>query len=66
MEDIELTVDLAMRAGDLAELLALQGYDAVHLASAEAAVDADGVLAGADGWLVVAAQTLGLTVARLS
>lgn len=65
VEDIELTKELAERAGDLAEDLALRGYDAVQLATAEATVDADGMLAAADGRLVAAAQALGITVARL-
>ena len=59
-------MEIAGRAGDLAEDLALKGYDAVHLASAEAALDADGVLASADERLVAAAQVLGIAVASLA
>ena len=60
MEGIVLTEELAMRAGELAELYALRGYDAVHLASAEAIADADSVLVTADRDLASAAASLGL------
>jgi hypothetical protein len=65
LEEIELTAELACRAGDLAEALALRGYDAVHLAAAEAVLDDDGVLAAPDGRLAVGAQALGIAVAYL-
>jgi len=65
VEGIEPTAEIAQRAGDLAEELALKGYDAVHLATAEAAVDPDGVLAASDGQLAAAAQALGIMIVRL-
>ena len=54
---------LLARAGDLAEEQALGGYDAVHLASAEAVGGADTVVLTADGKLRDAASRLGLAVA---
>lgn len=65
VEDFAVTGEVARRAGDLAEDLALKGYDAVHLATAEAVLDPEGVLAAADVRLAAAAQALGLPVARL-
>ena len=65
VEGIEPTTEIAQRAGDLAEERGLRGYDAVHLATAEAAVDPDGVLAAADGQLTAAAEALGIMVVRL-
>jgi uncharacterized protein len=65
LDETEVTRELARRAGDLAERLALRGYDAVHLATAEAVLDADGVLAAADTRLAAAARVLGLPVANL-
>ena len=62
---IELTTPLAQRAGDLSEELALRGYDAVHLASAEAVADAETLLVAADGRLLEAAEFLGITIAPL-
>lgn len=58
--------DLLRRAGDLAEERALRGYDAVHLASAEAVGDRELVFVCADRRLVQAAGALGLDVARLT
>jgi predicted nucleic acid-binding protein len=65
LEEITLTTELARRAGDVASELALRGYDAVHLASAEAVLDEDGVLVAADVRLAAAARSLGLTLANL-
>ncbi len=60
VDAIELTEALAMRAGELAEIFALRGYDAVHLASAEAIADSDTTLVTADEDLASAAASLGL------
>ncbi len=57
---IELGAALALRAGNLAKLHELRGYDAVHLASAEQANDEDLVLVAGDASLVSAARSLGL------
>lgn len=62
---VELAAALAERAGDLSEEFALRGYDAVHLASAEAVADPDTLLLAADGRLLDAAAFLGLTIAPL-
>jgi predicted nucleic acid-binding protein len=59
------TTDLLRRAGDLAEAHALRGYDAVHLASAEAVADDETVLVTADQQLQTAATALGLATANL-
>lgn len=63
IEDIALSAEIAVRAGDLAQELALRGYDAVHLATAEAVIDEDGVVASADARLTGGARALGLAVA---
>lgn len=60
-ELIGVSVELAERAGDLAELHRLRAYDAVHLASAEAVGDGSTVLVAADGALLEAARTHGLS-----
>jgi len=62
-EDIELSPEIAARAGDLAQDLALRGGDAVHLATAEAVIDEDDVVACADVRLADCARALGLAVA---
>ena len=61
LDGIVLDEELAVRAGELAEAFALRGYDAVHLASAEAIADADTVLVTADRDLASAAASLGMT-----
>ena len=63
IEDIELSTALAVRAGDLAQMLALRGSDAVHVATAEAVIDADDLVASADARLTSGARALGLAVA---
>ncbi len=62
---IDLDAALAKEAGDLAEVHALRGYDAVHLASALALASASGevVLATWDKRLHLAAAASGLHVA---
>jgi predicted nucleic acid-binding protein len=57
MDAVELTAGLGQRAGALAEKMGLRGYDAVHLASAEALRDRDLVLATGDQALIQAAQS---------
>lgn len=60
VDGIELTEALATRAGELADMCHLRGYDAVHLASAEAIADADTTLVTADQDLASAAASLGM------
>lgn len=62
---VEVTPELATRAGDLAERHRLRGFDAVHLSSALEIDAADTVLVSSDGRLTQAARSLGLTTARL-
>ena len=63
IDDIELSLELTRRAGDLSQELALTGGDAVHLATAETVVDSDDVMACADTRLAEGARVLGLAVA---
>ena len=63
VEDIELSAEIALRAGELAQDLALRGGDAVHLATAEAVIDVDDVVVSADVRLTSGARALGLAVA---
>ena len=60
---IDLTEELAQRAGDLAELFHLRGYDAVHLACAVAPDDPGIVMTSWDLDLREAAEEAGLVVA---
>ena len=60
IDGIELTETLAHRAGELAAAFALRGYDAVHLASAEAVLDEGSVMVVSDTRLAEAAATLGI------
>jgi predicted nucleic acid-binding protein len=60
---LEVTASLAMSAGQFAEAHALRGYDAVHLASANAANDAELVLVTGDQHLRSAAAQIGISVA---
>lgn len=60
---LEVTANLAMSAGQLAEAHALRGYDAVHLASANAANDPELVLVTGDQHLGSAATQIGISVA---
>jgi predicted nucleic acid-binding protein len=67
-EEIELVeVDdvLARRAGDLAEVRQLRGFDAVHLAAADRVRDPNVVVIAGDGALLEAAAAEGLAVAEL-
>ena len=68
LEEIDLVeVDdaLARRAGELAEVRQLRGYDAVHLAAADRVHDSNVVLIAGDRALLDAATAEGMTVARL-
>lgn len=60
----QITFDdaVARRAGELADRLHLRAYDAIHLASLEAARSAETVFVSADARQLVAAQALGFTV----
>ena len=60
LDVLELTKPLAHRAGELAEAHALRGYDAVHLASAEAVLDVGSVMLVSDRRLAEAAAAIGL------
>jgi predicted nucleic acid-binding protein len=60
MESLELTDPLARRAGELADAYALCGYDAIHLASAEAVLDEGDVMIVSDTHLAEAAASLGI------
>jgi hypothetical protein len=65
LDVIEISETLAQRAGNLAEQMALRGYDAVHLAGAEAIGDADTIMVAGDHRLCGAAQRLNLNVAQI-
>jgi predicted nucleic acid-binding protein len=62
LEVIEIAPMLARAAGDLADRLALRGYDGVHLATAFRAAGFGGVLVTWDRELSRAALTVGLAV----
>ncbi|AYF76505.1 PIN domain-containing protein [Nocardia yunnanensis] len=57
---VELDEPLILRAAQLAESLALRGYDAVHCASAEQLEDTDLVAASGDKRLLDAWRSLGV------
>jgi hypothetical protein len=65
LDAVEVTAELVHRAGTLAEQMRLRGYDAIHLASAEAVSDPEVVVATVDRALHHAARSLGLGVANL-
>ena len=60
VEGLELTESLAGRAGELAATCALRGYEAIHLASAEAILDDGDVLVVSDVRLAAAAASIGI------
>ena len=62
---VEVDHALAVRAGELAEVRRLRGYDAVHLAAAERVRDPDVVVIAGDGALLDAAAAEGMAVAAL-
>lgn len=65
MDIVEISDTVVRRAGTLAESYSLRGYDAVHLASAEALAGKDMVLVAGDGRLCQAATSLGLAVGQI-
>jgi predicted nucleic acid-binding protein len=65
LDHVQVDEGLVRRAGDIAEDLSLRGFDAVHLASAEAITDRDLVLVTADRSLGAAGEELGLTIAAV-
>ncbi|WP_427887327.1 type II toxin-antitoxin system VapC family toxin [Kribbella sp. GL6] len=60
LEITEVDEELVRRAAEIADLLALRGYDAIHCASAEQLEDADLVVASGDKRLLDAWKSLGL------
>ena len=66
LDHVEVTAQLAMRAGELAEADALRGYDALHLAAAQSIADEELVVVAGDLALRTAAGELGLATAVLS
>jgi uncharacterized protein len=62
---VEVDDALARRAGDLAEVRQLRGYDAVHLAAADRVRDPNVVVIAGDGTLLGAAVAEGMAVAEL-
>ena len=65
LDIVEVTENLVRDAGSLAQELALRGYDAVHLASAQLVHDPDMVLASRDQHLLAAAHALGMATSSL-
>lgn len=63
---VEVGAAVVARAGELAELLALRGYDAVHLGSAESLADPDLVLVAGDRQLLRAAGEMQIAVADVN
>ena len=66
LDVVDIDDDLARRAGELAEVHGLRGYDAVHLAAADRLRDDELVLAAGDRELIVAAQRLGMHTATVA
>ena len=62
---VELDDSLARRAGELAEVHRLRGYDAVHLAAAERIHDPDVVVIAGDSALLDAATAEKISIAEL-
>jgi uncharacterized protein len=62
---VELDDVLARRAGELAEVRQLRGYDAVHLAGANRVRDPSVVMIAGDGALPAAAAAEGMAIADL-
>lgn len=60
IDGVDVTEELAQRAGELAEQCALRGYDAIHLASAEAILDEGDAMVVSDTRLAEAAASIGL------
>jgi predicted nucleic acid-binding protein len=62
---VEVDDALARRAGELAEVRQLRGYDAVHLAAADRVHDPNVVLIAGDRALLDAATAEGMMIAKL-
>jgi len=62
---VEVDDALARRAGELAEVRRLRGYDAIHLAAADRVHDPNVVVIAGDSALLDAAAAEGMTVAGL-
>lgn len=62
VDHVEITDRLVRTAGVLAEEQQLRGYDAVHLAAAQAIAGADTIFASGEQQLIAAASQLGLIV----
>jgi predicted nucleic acid-binding protein len=62
---VEVDDALARRAGELAEVRQLRGYDAVHLAAADRIRDPNVVVIAGDGALLDAATAEGMATAEL-
>jgi uncharacterized protein len=62
---VEVDDVLARRAGELAGVRQLRGYDAVHLAAADRVRDPSVVMITGDGALLAAAAAEGMAVAEL-
>jgi predicted nucleic acid-binding protein len=60
IDGLDVTERLARRAGELAQQWALRGYDAIHLASAEAILDDGDVMVVSDIRLAEAATSIGI------
>jgi hypothetical protein len=60
LQIIDVDDTLLRRAGTLADLQSLRGYDATHCAGAESINDADVVAASGDRQLLVAWRALGV------
>jgi predicted nucleic acid-binding protein len=60
IQSVDLGEPLARRAGELADVCALRGYDAIHLASAEAILDEGDVMVVSDTRLAEAAASIGI------
>lgn len=65
LDVVEVDESLARRAGELAELHALRGYDAIHLAAADRVRDPEVVIVAGDAALLRAAAASGLATAAL-
>ena len=66
LDHIEVTAQLATRAGELAEAVALRGFDALHLAAAESIADQELIVVAGDDALRSAADGLGFNTAVLT
>ena len=62
---LDVTHAISRHAGNLAEEHGLRAYDAVHLASVDAIADEVTVLVAADGDLIRAARTFGISTSAL-